>query len=168
MLQTVLQFFLLQSNPRAQGWSNCIWVIFGLQQTFKTLRLILLSSDHSFLLRAFRFVTWLLAKSRHAVMFIFFRSGFLLTKESAKSAVLKILMSDQMLCNVFSTVSGLLVTHMTSSLFLSIAHASFICSVTMNLMCVGIYKALLIIYLFVAFLILLSIYLRVPHHRQIF
>lgn len=78
-------------------------------------------------------------------MFIFFRSGFLLTKESAKSAVLKILMSDQMLCNVFSTVSGLLVTRMTSSLFLSIAHATFIRSVTMNLMCVGIYKALLII-----------------------
>lgn len=109
MLQTVLQFILLQSNPWAwwSGWSNCVWVIFGLQQTFRTLRLILVSSDHSFLLRAFRFVT----KSRHAVMFIFFRSGFLLTTESAKSAVLKILMSDQMLCNVFSTVSGLLVTH---------------------------------------------------------
>lgn len=76
-------------------------------------------------------------------MFIFFRSGFLLTKESAKSAVLKILMSDQMFCNTFSTVSGLLVTRMTSSLFLSIAHAFFIYSVTKNLMCVGIYKALL-------------------------
>jgi len=123
---------------------GCIWFAPNIQDIE-----IHFSADHNFLLRAFRFVTWLLAKTRHATMFIFFWSGFLLTQESAKSAVLKILMSDKMLCNAFMTVSGLLVTRMTSSLFLCIAHATFIHSVelpsTMNLMCVRIYKALLII-----------------------
>lgn len=140
---------------------GCIWFAPNIQD---------IEVNFSVFRRAFRFVTWLLAKTRHAVMFIFFRSGFLLTKESAKSAVLKILMSDKMLCNTFSTVSGLLVTRMTSSLFLCIAHASFIHSVelpsTMNLMCVGIHSFANNITFCSFFNPLID--LRVSHHSQIF
>lgn len=81
---------------------------------------------------------WSQAKFRHDVLFIFFRSVVSFSSMSAKSAVLRILMSARILCIAVSTVADLLVTRVTSSLF-------FFCSSVRPGLCLVCHSSILFI-----------------------
>lgn len=84
--RTHIIVFTLKHSPvdirkSTHSFTSCITILMqskvlstlGLHQTCRTLRIILVSSDRNFLLKAFRSGMWFLAKSMHAVMLIFFQ-----------------------------------------------------------------------------------------------